>query len=112
MEAVKKLETGKTRAVVPGQLFVSGKINAVDKFQLKNKETRFRTRVLMKDQTDDFSYPMPIDIVASEPLGKAGELWDGVVSIKTFRRDYTTRPDENGEVRTIKQVSLDCYAVD
>ena len=102
----------KIRQVKPGQLFVAGKINAVDKFQLKNKDVRYRTRVLMKDDTDDFSYPMPVDIVAEEQLGKPGELWEGIVTIKTFRKDYTTRPDENGEVRKIKQVTLDCYYAD
>jgi len=104
--------TEKTRSVTPGQLFVSGKIHSIDKFQLKNKEIRFRTRVLMKDKTDDFSFPMPVDIVASSALGTIGELWEGVVDIKTFRKDYKTQPDDNGEIKLIKQLKLDCYYVD
>lgn len=109
---VKAIDAANTRQVKPGELFVSGKINAVDKFQLKNKETRYRTRVLMKDATDDFSYPMPVDVVAEQPLGAVGELFAGVVQIKTFRGDYTTKPDEHGEVKKIKEVKLACYLVD
>ncbi|HPT51557.1 MAG TPA: hypothetical protein PKZ22_15465 [Accumulibacter sp.] len=108
--AESKLETqGKTMSVKPGQLYVSGKINQIDKFHNRNKETRYRNRVLMKDNSDDFGYPMPVDVVAEQPLGKPGELWEGVVIIRTFRGDYETRPDENGEVKKIKQVRLDCY---
>ncbi len=106
---VKSIDAANTRQVKPGELFVSGKINSIDKFQLKNKEIRYRTRVLMKDATDDFSYPMPVDVVAEQPLGQAGELFSGVVRIRTFRTDYTTKPDEDGEVKKIKQVRLDCY---
>lgn len=107
---VKAIDAANTRQVKPGELFVTGKINSIDKFQLKNKEVRYRTRILMKDSSDDFSYPMPVDIVASEPLGSGGEIWSGVVQVKTFRADYSTRPDpETGEVKKIKQVKLDCY---
>jgi hypothetical protein len=102
----------KIRSVKPGQLFVFGKINAIDKFQRKNKEICYRTRVLMKDKTDDFAHPMPVDIVASAALGALGELWEGVVDIKTFRKDYRTQPNEDGEVKNIKQLTLDCYYVD
>lgn len=106
---VKPIDSANVRQVKPGQLFVSGKINAIDKFQLKNKEVRFRTRILMKDNTDDFSYPMPVDVVGSEALGAVGDLWSGVVDINTFRGDYSTKPDENGEVKKIKEVKLTCY---
>ena len=107
--AIKSIENANVRQVKPGELFVSGKINSVDKFQLKNKETRYRTRILMKDSTDDFSYPMPVDVVAEQPLGAVGELFSGVVQIKTYRGDYVTKPNEDGEVKKIKEVKLACY---
>lgn len=107
---VKQLDSAaKIRPVKPGQLYVFGKISSVDKFQLKSKEVRYRTRVLMKDDTDDFAYPMPVDVVANAPLGAAGELWDDVVTIKTFKKDYITKPDDNGEQKKIKQLTLECY---
>lgn len=109
---VKSIDSANTRQVKPGELFVSGKINSIDKFQLKNKEVRYRTRVLMKDTTDDFSYPMPVDVVSPAILGSAGEIWSGVVQIKTFREDYETRPDEDGVIKKIKKVRLDCYLID
>ena len=112
MSNVAKIENSgsqNTKPCRPGELHVSGKLNAIDKFQLKNKEVRYRNRVLMKDELDDFSYPMPVDIVTREPLGKVGEIWSGIVMIRTFREDYNTKPDEDGVVRKIKKVKLDCY---
>lgn len=114
-ENVKPLGTEtkeKLRQVKPGQLYVFGKIQAVEKFQNRAREIRFRTRVLMKDMTDDFSYPMPFDLVSTEQIGKIGEFYEGVVTTKTFRGDYQTRPDENGEVKKIAKVELSCFVVD
>ena len=100
------------RSVKPGELFVLGKIASVDKFKLKSGDIRFRTRVLMKDHSDDFAYPMPVDIVGPSSLGAVGELWDGVVRAKTYRKDYDTRPDEDGVIKKIKKVELECYFLD
>lgn len=109
---VKSLPTQKTREVKPGQMFVLGKIQSIEKFQTKARETRYRTRVLMKNAADDFAYPLPYDVVSSQALGAVGEIWEGVVDTRTFRKDYTTRPDEHGEVKKIAQVTLDCYLVE
>lgn len=106
---VKSIAAGKVREVKPGQLFVVGKIQDSQKFQTKSKETRYRTRVLMKNSADDFAYPMPFDIVSNSSLGAVGEIWEGTVDARTFRKDYTTKPDEDGEFKKIWQVTLDCY---
>lgn len=106
---VKSIAAAKSREVKAGQLFVVGKIQAIEKFKTKAKEDRFRTRVLMKNSTDDFAYPMPFDVVSSAQLGAVGEIWEGVVDARTFRKDYNTKPDEQGEFKKIWQVTLDCY---
>lgn len=105
---VKTIATEKTHAVKPGQTFILGKIQSVEKFQTKSRETRYRTRVLMK-AADDFGYPQPYDVVSSSPLGAVGEIWEGVGDARTFRKDYTTRPDEHGEVKKIAQITCEWY---
>lgn len=109
---VKTIASEKAKSVKPGQTYILGKISDVEKFQTKGKETRYRTRVLMKDPTDDFAYPMPFDCVSEDKLGEKGDMWEGVAVARTFRKDYTTRPDENGEVRKIKQITVDFYVVE
>jgi len=109
---VKTIASEKTKLVKPGQTYIFGKISDIEKFQTKAKETRFRTRILMKNPLDDFAYPMPFDVVSTEKLGEVGELWEGVGAASTFRKDYTTRPNEDGEVKKIKQVTVDFYLVD
>lgn len=110
--AVKSIAGEKVKSVKPGQTYILGKISDVEKFQTKSKETRYRTRVLMKDPTDDFAYPMPFDVVSADRLGENGEIWEGVAVARTFRKDYTTRPNEDGEVRKIKQITVDFYLVE
>jgi hypothetical protein len=109
---VKTIATEKTKTVKPGQTFIFGKISDIEKFQTKAKETRYRTRILMKDPMDDFSYPMPFDVVSPDKVGELGEVVEVVAAARTFRKDYTTRADENGEVKKIKQVTVDFYLVD
>lgn len=53
---VKTIKTGKKREVEPGQIFLFGKINAIEKFKSKKeKRDLYRTRVLMKDASDEFA---------------------------------------------------------
>lgn len=112
-EKVQTIGKSKKREVEPGQMFLYGKINACEKFKSKKeKRDLYRTRVLMKDASDEFAYPMPYDVISEEPLGSLGEIFEGVVIGKTFRADWTTKPDpETGEVRKISKVELTCYAV-
>jgi hypothetical protein len=109
---VKSIQTKKKREVEPGQIYLFGKINAIEKFKSKKeKRDLYRTRVLMKDPSDEFAYPMPFDVISEEPLGALGELYEGAINAKTFRADWTTRPDpETGEVKKISKVELTCYA--
>ena len=108
---VKAIATEKTQAVKPGQTFIFGKIQSVEKFQTKSRETRYRTRVLMK-AADEFGYPMPFDVVSTSPLGSQGDIWEGVGEARTYRKDYTTRPDEHGEVKKIAQITCEWYLAD
>lgn len=108
---VTKINTLKKREVQPGQTYLFGKINAIEKFKSKKeKRDMYRTRILMKDPSDDFAYPMPFDVLSDEPLGSLGDLYEGVVNSKTFRADWTTRADAGtGEVKKISKVELTCY---
>jgi hypothetical protein len=112
-EKVQAIGKAKKREVEPGQMFLYGKINACEKFKSKKeKRDLYRTRVLMKDASDEFAYPMPYDVISEEPLGALGEIFEGIVMAKTFRADWTTRPDqETGETKKISKVELTCYAV-
>jgi hypothetical protein len=61
---------------------------------------------------DDFGYPRPYDVISSSPLGAKGDIWEGVAECNTFRKDYPTRADENGEVKKIWQITCDWYLVE
>jgi hypothetical protein len=112
MNAVAQFKEPKSNTMEcrPGELHVSGKLSSIDKFKMKNGQIRFNNRVLMKDQSDDFAFPMPVDIVSEKPLTSIGEIWTGIVRIQTYRNDFNTKADpDTGEIRKIKVVRLLCY---
>jgi hypothetical protein len=107
------METAKTKQATCGigQMYLQGKIVEVEKFQRKDRTTGHRTRV-MAPSLDEYSYPRAYDILDNDPLGKIGEMFEGVVDTTTFKADWKSKPDpETGEIREFAQINLTCYRV-
>jgi hypothetical protein len=108
------LNAAKTKPVVPGQSYLVGKIVDVENIITKDKRKLIRTRLIMKNPSgDEFSYPMPFDLITDQPIGAKGEHFDGVVNLSTYRGDWETPKDpETGEFKKIKEIKLTCYLPD
>ena len=108
---VENLNAAKTKTVMPGQSYLVGKIVDVEQIITKDKRKLFRTRLIMKNPSgDEFSYPMPFDLITENSLGQKGEHFDGLVNLSTYRGDWETPKDpETGEFKKIKEIKLTCY---
>lgn len=74
--------------IKPGQTFVAGKVDSNRKYDGKHY-----TR-LVQPAADEYSSPSYIEIESDRKLDDVDNVWRGLVCLRGYRNDYTTKDGE------------------
>lgn len=85
--------------IKPNQVFIVGRVDHVRTFPVNGKKV-FETRVI-QPSADSFTSPTAVAVQSETRLGDVDEDVRVLCSVVGYKDTYKTRPDENGEVKTV-----------
>jgi hypothetical protein len=90
----------KTYSVRVAQSFLKGRIDGVRRFT--GAQGNVVLTLLILPAVDEYSSPAVVEVSSRQPIGKAGEEWEGYVQVGGYRNSWDRTDDKTGEIEKIR----------